>query len=110
MVVKLCDLLGREDLGFDARLARLIILEVTQAPAEARDLVAAPASRADPLEVLDLVETILDYKFPTLSRDEIRAMLQPPEMELKKSCFYQEVFGEGHQEGVADPLLRLVTA
>ncbi|MGB7552352.1 MAG: hypothetical protein WBM15_12430, partial [Chromatiaceae bacterium] len=30
--VYLCDLLGREDLGFDARLARLIILEVTQAP------------------------------------------------------------------------------
>ena len=79
-------------------------------PAEARDLVAAPASRADPLEGLELVETILDYKFPTLSRDEIRAMLPPPEMELKKSCFYQEVFGEGHQEGVADPLLRLVTA
>jgi hypothetical protein len=40
--VYLCDLLGREDLGFDARLARLIILEATQAPAEARALVAAP--------------------------------------------------------------------
>jgi hypothetical protein len=53
-------------------------------------------------------------------------MLQLPEMELKKTRFYQEVFGEGHQEGrqegwqegrkegrqegVADTLLRLMTA
>jgi hypothetical protein len=49
-------------------------------------------------------------------------MLHLPEMELKKTRFYQEVFGEGHQEGrqegwqegrqggVADTLLRQVTA
>ena len=76
--VYLCDLLGREDLGFDARLARLVILEAVHAPGEARALVAAPAPGADPLEILDLVETILVYKFPTLSRQEIRAMLHLP--------------------------------
>ena len=49
-------------------------------------------------------------------------MLHLPEMELKKTRFYQEVFGEGRQEGrqegwqegrqggVADTLLRQVTA
>ncbi len=41
-------------------------------------------------------------------------MLHLPEMELKKTRFYQEVFGEGRQEGrqggMADTLLRQVTA
>ena len=124
--VYLQDLLGLDGLGLDARLARLIILDAAQAPAEARALVATPDPGADPLEMLDLVETILVYKFPTLSREEIRAMLHLPERELKKTRFYQEVFGEGRQEGrqegwqegrqegrqegVADTLLRLVTA
>ena len=31
-------------------------------------------------------------------------MLHFPEMALKKTRFYQEVFGEGRQEGVADTL------
>jgi predicted transposase YdaD len=103
-------------LSFDARLARLIILEAAQAPAEARALVASPDPdpAADPLEILDLVETILVYKFPKLSREEIRAMLHLPEADLKKTRFYQEVFGEGRQEGrhegVADILLRLIAA
>lgn len=39
------------------------------------------------------------YKFPTLSREEIRAMLHLPERALKKTRYYQEVFGEGRQEG-----------
>ena len=110
--VYLRDLLGRQDLSFDARLACLIILDAALAPAEARALVAAPAPGADPLEVLDLVETILVYKCPTLSRAEIRVMMHLPDMELKKTRFYQEVFGEGlqegrqeaRQEGVADTL------
>lgn len=36
-------------------------------------------------------------------------MLHLPETDLKKTRFYQEVFGEGRQEGVADILLRLIT-
>jgi predicted transposase YdaD len=68
-------------------------------PAEARALVAARDPTADPQDILDLVETILVYKFATLSREEIRAMLHLPESDLKKTRFYQEVFGEGRQEG-----------
>ena len=97
--VYLEDLLEVPGLSFDARLARLVILEATRAATEARALVSAPDPAADPLEVLDLVETILVYKFPQLSREEIRAMLQLPETNLKKTRFYQEVFGEGRQEG-----------
>jgi len=49
--------------------------------------------------VLDWVETILVYKFPTLSREEIRIMLNVKDAELKKTRFYQEVYAEGHGEG-----------
>jgi predicted transposase YdaD len=61
--------------------------------------VAARDPAADPENILDLVETILVYKFATLSREEIRAMLHLPESDLKKTRFYQEVFCEGRQEG-----------
>ncbi|TNF55721.1 MAG: DUF2887 domain-containing protein, partial [Gammaproteobacteria bacterium] len=52
-----------------------------------------------PLEILDLVETILVYKFPRLSRGEIRDMLQLPVADLQQTRFYQAVYGEGRQEG-----------
>jgi predicted transposase YdaD len=45
----------------------------------------------DPLEILDLVETILVYKFPRLSREEIRDMLQLPVADLKQTRLDQEV-------------------
>jgi predicted transposase YdaD len=48
---------------------------------------------------LDLVETILVYKLPRLSREEIQRMLHLPEVELKQTRFYQDVFAEGHAEG-----------
>jgi predicted transposase YdaD len=86
-------------LSYDARIARLVIVDAARALAEARALVTAPDPAAGPLEVLDLVETILVYEFPQLSRGEIRAMLQLPVTDVKKTRFYQEVFGEGREEG-----------
>lgn len=97
--VYLEDLLDAPALGFDARLARLVVLDPARAPAEARELVTAPDSAADPLEILDLVETILVYKFPQCSREEIRTMLHLPETNLKQTQFYKDVFSEGRQEG-----------
>ncbi len=87
--VYLQDLLEVEALSFDARLARLIILDRARAATEARALVANPDPTADPLEILDLVETILVYKFPRLSREEIRDMLQLPVADLQQTRFYQ---------------------
>ena len=48
---------------------------------------------------MDLIETILVYKLPNLSRDEIKAMLHLPDTDLKQTRFYQEVFAEGREEG-----------
>lgn len=48
-------------------------------------------------DLINLIETIIVYKLPQKSREEIAAMLGLSE--LKKTRFYQEVFEEGKQEG-----------
>ena len=48
--------------------------------------------------IVNLIETILVYKLPTLSREEIQAMLELTDTDLKQTRFYQDVFTEGRQE------------
>ena len=50
-------------------------------------------------EIVDWVETLLVYRLPAVSREEIRKMLNLVDVELKQTRFYQEVFAEGQQEG-----------
>ena len=102
--VYLKDLLDAQGLGYDQRLLRLIVLDPAAAPAEARALAANPEPPQERPEALDLIETIMVYKFPTLTREEIRAMLHLPETDLKKTRFYQDVFAEGREEGRKDGL------
>lgn len=49
----------------------------------------------DGREWLDWVETILVYKLPRLSREEIQSMLGLSDVELKQTRFYQEALAEG---------------
>ncbi len=81
------------------RLLRLVVLDARDLPAAARGLADAARAGPDPLPALDLIETILVYKLPTLSRDEIKAMLNLPDTDLKQTRFYREVFAEGREEG-----------
>jgi predicted transposase YdaD len=76
----------------------LVILDPAATPAEARALSTERKITAAPLETLDLIETILVSKCPHGSRKEIRDMLQLPITDVKKTCFYQEVFAEGRDE------------
>jgi len=55
--------------------------------------------RALTAAIVNLVETILVYKLPTLSREEIQTMLELTDTDLKQTRFYQDVFTEGRQEG-----------
>ena len=48
-------------------------------------------------QIIELIETIVLYKFPNLSREELEAMLGLSE--LKQTRVYQEAREEGHQEG-----------
>ncbi|NOS88279.1 MAG: DUF4351 domain-containing protein, partial [Methylococcaceae bacterium] len=51
---------------------------------------------------LDFLETILVYKLPHLSREEIKAMLALNEIELKQTRFYQEIAQEEKQKGIKE--------
>ena len=57
---------------------------------------------------LEWVETILVYKLPRLSREEIQKMLGYNDIELKQTRFYQDVFTEGVHDGEAKVILRLL--
>jgi predicted transposase YdaD len=75
-----------------------------QAVTEARTVLAlvdedAVVDKGLTTTIVNLIETILVYKLPTLSREEIQAMLELTDTDLKQPRFYQEVFTEGHQEG-----------
>ena len=75
-------------------LIRLIASSTQQTMTLARNL----AERRDEFgpDGLDFIETILVYKLPRLSREEIKTMLALNEIELKQTRFYQEVVEEGH--------------
>jgi predicted transposase/invertase (TIGR01784 family) len=82
----------------------LTTLEGNNAIDEARGLIArsrsggsaeASASKA----IIDLVSTIMVYKFNNLSRDEVNVMLG---IELQQTRVYQEAKAEGKAEGKAE--------
>jgi predicted transposase/invertase (TIGR01784 family) len=97
--VYLSDLVGRESLALGPRLARLVVMDAGPLVVEARDLIEEQSEAEQRDFVVDLIETVLVYKFPKLSRAEIQAMLHLPETDLKKTRFYQEVFREGQEDG-----------
>lgn len=72
------------------------------APANARSLIdrAKKEIQNDALraDLIELIETIIIYKLPRLSREEIQAMLQVDD--IRKSKVYQEAKEEGLKEGI----------
>ncbi|MDB9316032.1 DUF2887 domain-containing protein, partial [Spirulina sp. CS-785/01] len=61
---------------------------------KAQDILpSAPIQR----DIIDLIETIVVYKLPQASREEIAEMLGLTD--LKQTRFYQEAFAEGREEG-----------
>ena len=91
------DYQNRSDLSPTLEYIRLIVSDKQQTITQAKAL----ADRLDKidLEGLDFIETILVYKLPHLSREEIKKMLSVYEVELKQTRFYQEVSAEGREEG-----------
>ena len=85
------------------RLIQLIFEDSKQAPKSARSLIEAIEKGTllvdNKVEILEMIETILVYKFPTLSREEIQKMLGYNDISLKQTRFYQDVYAEGQQEG-----------
>ena len=78
-------------------LLRLIASDTRQTVVLARDWVTRYNDISP--DALDFIETILVYKLPRLSREEIRTMLALDDVQLKQTRFYQEAMEEGREEG-----------
>jgi predicted transposase/invertase (TIGR01784 family) len=92
-----CDIADEETLTVAMNFVRLIASDIQQTLDLANQLVAQRDVIG--LEGLDFIETILVYKLPNLSREEIQKMLALNEIELKQTRFYQEIAKEERQEG-----------
>jgi len=91
-----------ENSPLGTRLMKLIVANEREVPQRAQALLnqtiqqlVQPSRQQD---IIELIESIVVYKFPQLSRQEIAAMLGVED--LKQTRFYQEVFAEGKQEGI----------
>ena len=85
------------------QLIQLIVVEEEKAIIAAQNLLKRIKIQTDQENArhwLEWVETILVYKLPRLSREEIQKMLGYNDIELKQTRFYQDVFTEGQQEGL----------
>ncbi|WP_017328126.1 Rpn family recombination-promoting nuclease/putative transposase [Synechococcus sp. PCC 7336] len=79
---------------------RLAIESEEAAGDRARQLLARAQQVTDAVlrrEIVELIEIVLVYKFPRLSREEIEAMLGLSD--LKQTKVYQEALAEGREEG-----------
>ena len=112
--VYLEDLLERETDSFAIGIIQLILSSESQAVTKARQLGEKIEQERDTEiqeQVLELIETVLVYKFPKLSRQEIEAMFTYSD--LKQTRVYQEAREEGEQRGLvkgqATMLLRMLS-
>ena len=84
-------------------LIQLIMAEANQAMIQAQTLITQAEDKTTSLPtaaIIELIETIIVYKFPRLSREEIEKMLGLSE--IKKTRVYQEALQEGRQEGLQE--------
>jgi predicted transposase/invertase (TIGR01784 family) len=76
----------------------LTILEGGEAIAQAQAMMARARQTEANNAIMNMLSTIIFYKFKTLSRDEVNAMLGYTIDELKESRAYQEIYAEGREE------------
>jgi predicted transposase/invertase (TIGR01784 family) len=83
-------------------LLELIITDIKTAPLLAKQLITTlKVQNQTQTSLLDLIETIITYKLPHLTRDEVRKMLHIPDinLDIRTTQFYKDVFFEGKIEG-----------
>jgi predicted transposase YdaD len=89
-------------------LVQLMVTPANQAAERARQLMSQAAASPPPIleldRIIELVETILVYKFPQQSREEITAMLGISA--LKQTRVFQEFYEDGQRDGLEQGLER----
>ncbi|WP_416670800.1 Rpn family recombination-promoting nuclease/putative transposase [Egbenema bharatensis] len=89
-----------QQLPLGVALMALTTVDEADAPAVARSLLSRSGqekeSQAANRTIMEMITTIMVYKFTALSRQEVEAMLG---LNLKETRVYQEAKAEGHEEG-----------
>ena len=87
--------------GLGVGIIKLVVASESVAIESAQQLIEQAQQILPPAplrrDIIDLIETIVVYKLPQASREEIARMLGLTD--LKQTRFYQEAFTEGLQEG-----------
>jgi predicted transposase YdaD len=104
------DLLPLKELSPNLAMLRLLILPEEEVGVAARSILDNPPTVAEFQRRLDLVEAILVNKFPQLSFEEVRKMLDLKAVNFSETRFYQDVLQKGLEQGLqrgeADLVLR----
>ncbi len=77
-------------------LVRLIVAPKRETVSLAQQL-ASQVGQADREKMIEFIETVLPYKFPQMSRDEVEAMFTLSD--LKKTRVYRDALQEGRRLG-----------
>jgi len=88
---------------------KLIVAPESKTVEQARELVNQVRQQGDQLQqekFIQLIETILVYKLPNVSREEVEAMFELSD--LKQTRVYQEAKLEGKLEGKLETVPRLL--
>jgi predicted transposase YdaD len=93
------DLIDEVDLSPNLSLLRLLVVSDQEVSESAQAILRNSNSPAEFRMLLDLVEAILINKFPQLSIEEVRLMLNLKDADVTQTRFYQEVFQIGQQSG-----------
>ena len=108
--VYLDQLTGLAEPSLGLGLVQLVVESENQAASRARQLIVQSQLEAvaglSRRGILELIQTIMVYKFPQLNTEEIEQMLGLSE--LKQTRVYQEAREEGRQEGESNLVLRLL--
>jgi predicted transposase/invertase (TIGR01784 family) len=88
----------------------LTILEGDTAITKAKSLMTRARRIEAGNAIMEMISTVLIYKFTTLSRDEVNAMLGYTIDELKQTRVYQEAKEEGEQRGAQREAVTLILA
>ena len=86
------DLIGEVDLSPNLSLLRLLVIPEREVSESAQAILRKSNTPSEFRLRLDLVEAILINKFPQLSVEEVRQMLNLKEADVTQTRFYQEVF------------------
>jgi predicted transposase/invertase (TIGR01784 family) len=94
--IYLDELATGEDLPIGLSLMLLTILEGDPAVVKAQQMIQQSRPLQDGRVIMDLISTIMVYKFNNLTRDEVDAMLG---IQLEQTRVYQDARAEGRTEG-----------